>query len=29
VRRWEWFYPGTEPTQVCQVHSPFGVGVTP
>jgi len=29
VRRWEWFYPGTEPSQVCQVHSPFGVGVTP
>jgi penicillin-binding protein 1A len=29
VRRWEWFYPGSEPTQVCQVHSPFGVGVTP
>ncbi|MEX2155407.1 MAG: PBP1A family penicillin-binding protein [Gemmatimonadales bacterium] len=29
VRRWEWFYPGTEPTHVCQVHSPFGVGVTP
>src|SRR5213594_301582 len=29
VRRWEWFYPGTEPTQVCQVHTPFGVGVTP
>ena len=23
------FYPGTEPTQVCQVHSPFGVGVSP
>ncbi|HKA58651.1 MAG TPA: PBP1A family penicillin-binding protein [Gemmatimonadales bacterium] len=29
VRRWEWFYPSTEPTQVCQVHSPFGVGVSP
>ena len=29
VRRWEWFYPGTEPNQVCQVHSPFGVGVSP
>src|SRR5919197_405297 len=29
VRRWEWFYPGTEPSQVCQVHSPFGVGVSP
>ncbi|MGH7530558.1 MAG: penicillin-binding protein 1A [Gemmatimonadales bacterium] len=28
-RRWEWFYPGTEPTQVCTVHSPFGVGITP
>jgi penicillin-binding protein 1A len=29
VRRWEWFYPGTEPNQVCTVHSPFGVGITP
>jgi len=29
VRRWEWFYPGTEPNDVCSVHSPFGVGVTP
>ncbi|HEV8303595.1 MAG TPA: PBP1A family penicillin-binding protein [Gemmatimonadales bacterium] len=29
VRRWEWFYPGTEPTQVCPVHPPFGVGITP
>ena len=29
VRRWEWFYPGTEPTEVCSVHSPFGVGITP
>ncbi|MDP3911630.1 MAG: PBP1A family penicillin-binding protein [Gemmatimonadales bacterium] len=29
VRRWEWFYPETEPTQVCTVHSPFGVGITP
>jgi penicillin-binding protein 1A len=29
ARRWEWFYPGTEPTQSCPVHSPFGAGVTP
>jgi len=29
VRRWDWFYPGTEPTHVCTVHSPFGVGITP
>ena len=29
VRRWDWFYPGTEPTQVCPVHPPFGVGVSP
>jgi penicillin-binding protein 1A len=29
VRRWEWFYPGTEPYEVCSVHSPFGVGITP
>jgi len=29
VRHWDWFYPGTEPTQVCPVHTPFGIGVTP
>ncbi len=29
VRHWDWFYPGTEPTQVCPVHAPFGIGVTP
>lgn len=29
VRHWDWFYPGTEPTQACPVHSPFGVGVSP
>ncbi|HEY6853109.1 MAG TPA: hypothetical protein VI139_02595, partial [Gemmatimonadales bacterium] len=29
ARRWEWFYPGTEPRQSCPVHSPFGTGVTP
>jgi penicillin-binding protein 1A len=29
VRHWDWFYPGTEPTQSCPVHSPFGTGVTP
>ncbi|HET7791128.1 MAG TPA: PBP1A family penicillin-binding protein [Gemmatimonadales bacterium] len=29
VRRWEWFFPGTEPTQVCPVHAPFGTGVSP
>ncbi|HXF96440.1 MAG TPA: PBP1A family penicillin-binding protein, partial [Gemmatimonadales bacterium] len=29
VRHWDWFYPGTEPTQSCPVHTPFGFGVTP
>jgi penicillin-binding protein 1A len=29
VRHWDWFYPGTEPTKVCPVHTPFGLGVTP
>jgi penicillin-binding protein 1A len=29
VRHWDWFYPGTEPTQACPVHAPFGVGVSP
>ena len=29
VRHWDWFYPGTEPTQACPVHAPFGAGVTP
>jgi penicillin-binding protein 1A len=29
VRHWDWFYPGTEPTQNCPVHTPFGIGVTP
>src|SRR5437773_922302 len=29
VRHWEWFYPGTEPTQACPVHAPFGIGVSP
>jgi penicillin-binding protein 1A len=29
VRHWDWFYPGTEPTQVCPVHAPFGTGVSP
>jgi penicillin-binding protein 1A len=29
VRHWDWFYPGTEPTQVCPVHAPFGLGVSP
>ncbi len=29
VRRADWFYPGTEPTQLCPVHTPFGLGVTP
>ncbi|MGH7701312.1 MAG: penicillin-binding protein 1A [Gemmatimonadales bacterium] len=28
VRQWDWFYPGTEPTQNCPVHW-FGIGVTP
>jgi len=29
VRHWDWFFPGTEPTLVCPVHAPFGIGVTP
>jgi penicillin-binding protein 1A len=29
VRHWDWFYPGTEPTKVCPVHAPFGLGVSP
>ena len=29
VRHWDWFYPGTEPTQSCPVHAPFGIGVSP
>ena len=29
VRHWDWFYPGTEPTQSCPVHAPFGLGVSP
>jgi penicillin-binding protein 1A len=29
VRRWEYFYPGTEPTQYCPTHSVFGGGVSP
>ncbi|MGH7676458.1 MAG: penicillin-binding protein 1A [Gemmatimonadales bacterium] len=28
-RHWDWFHPGTEPTQSCPVHAPFGVGVSP
>jgi len=26
VRHWDWFYPGTEPTQSCPIHTPFGIG---
>jgi len=29
VRHWDWFYPGTEPTQACPVHAPFGTGISP
>jgi len=29
VRHWDWFYPGTEPTQFCPVHTPFGTGISP
>jgi len=29
VRHWDWFYPGTEPTQSCPVHTAFGIGVSP
>jgi penicillin-binding protein 1A len=28
-RHWDWFYPGTEPTRVCPVHSVFGPGFSP
>jgi len=24
LHRWEWFYPGTEPTQICPVHTGLG-----
>jgi len=29
VRHWDWFYPGTEPSQACPVHAPFGTGISP
>jgi penicillin-binding protein 1A len=29
VRRYDWFYPGTEPTQYCPIHAPFGTGISP
>src|SRR5947208_4162433 len=29
VRHWDWFYPGTEPSQACPVHTPFNIGVSP
>jgi penicillin-binding protein 1A len=29
VRKWEYFYPGTEPTTYCPSHSVFGSGVSP
>src|SRR5436190_1369296 len=29
VRHWDWFYPGTDPTQACPVHAPFGLRVSP
>jgi penicillin-binding protein 1A len=29
VRKWEYFYPGTEPTTYCPTHSVFGSGVSP
>jgi len=30
VRYWEWFIPGTEPTEFCPVHMPFrGIGTGP
>ena len=28
-RQWDWFYPGTEPTRVCPVHSIFGPSLSP
>jgi penicillin-binding protein 1A len=29
LHRWEWFYPGTEPTQECPVHRMLGPAFTP
>jgi penicillin-binding protein 1A len=29
LHRWEWFYPGTEPTQECPVHRVLGPALTP
>ena len=29
LHRWEWFYPGTEPTQECPVHRVLGPAFTP
>ncbi|HEX9693180.1 MAG TPA: PBP1A family penicillin-binding protein [Gemmatimonadales bacterium] len=28
VRYWEWFLPGSEPTEVCPIHDRFGRGVS-
>ncbi len=28
AKYWEWFVPGTEPTEYCPIHSPFARGVT-
>lgn len=28
-RYWEWFVPGTEPTEYCPVHLPFNRGISP
>jgi penicillin-binding protein 1A len=29
LRQWDWFFPGTEPSRVCPVHSVFGPALTP
>ena len=29
VRREDWFFPGTEPTKLCPVHSGLGTGINP
>jgi len=29
LHHWDWFYPGTEPTKLCPVHSGLGTGINP
>ena len=28
AKYWEWYVPGTEPTEMCPIHSPFTRGLT-